>query len=330
MEIRVTAINGNNGWAFIARGDKMFLARPPYASPDHIIGSTKRDMEHALRFNGFEQCDFTFSGLEKATRFLKEKYAEAVKARGIGLPSLNELKGLLQYASDDILLEYLERADSELIPAGKYDAARSIAGDIMALGRENLEIHNTAKRILEKCDQSKTAIGKKVTRRLKRLIAATVMSWLSRGRRPRRKRSRVYAAFGGRHERLARLMHIMIIVKAERKLTRKDLARKCEVSIRTIQRDLDTLAYAGVPIFWADDGYQIMPDFFLPPVNLSVEEALYLVIASKAFSRGKDEFQQRIIESAISKIVARLPDDTRYRLEEILDEAEEEYVDEAI
>jgi predicted DNA-binding transcriptional regulator YafY len=92
----------------------------------------------------------------------------------------------------------------------------------------------------------------------------------------------------------------------------------------TIQRDLDTLAYAGVPIFWADDGYQIMPDFFLPPVNLSVEEALHLVIASKAFSRDKDEFEQRIIESAISKIIARLPDDTRYRLEEILDETEEE------
>ena len=127
-----------------------------------------------------------------------------------------------------------------------------------------------------------------------------------------------------KHERLARLMKIMILVKAQRHLRRKDLAMKCEVSIRTIQRDLDTLAYAGVPIFWTDDGYQIMPDFFLPPVNLSVDEALHLVIASKAFSRDKDEFQQRIIESAISKIVARLPDDTRYRLEEILDEAEDE------
>jgi len=127
-----------------------------------------------------------------------------------------------------------------------------------------------------------------------------------------------------KHERLARLMKIMILVKAQRHLRRKDLARKCEVSVRTIQRDLDTLAYAGVPIFWTDDGYQIMPDFFLPPVNLSVEEALHLVMASRTFSRDKDDFQRQIIESAISKIVARLPDDTRYRLEESLDETEDE------
>jgi predicted DNA-binding transcriptional regulator YafY len=81
-----------------------------------------------------------------------------------------------------------------------------------------------------------------------------------------------------------------------------------------------------VPIFWADNGYQIMPDFFLPPVNLSVEEAFHLVVVTRAFSRDKDELQQQIIESAISKIVARLPDDTRYRLEESLDETEQEYM----
>ena len=130
-----------------------------------------------------------------------------------------------------------------------------------------------------------------------------------------------------KHERLARLIKIMILVKAQRNLRRKDLARKCEVSVRTIQRDIDTLTYAGVPIFWCNDGYQIMPDFFLPPVNLSLEEAFHLVVATKTFSSDKDKLQQRIIESAISKIIARLPDQTRSRLMELLDgpisEAEE-------
>ena len=122
-----------------------------------------------------------------------------------------------------------------------------------------------------------------------------------------------------KHERLARLIKIMILVKAQRNLCRKDLARKCEVSVRTIQRDIDTLSYAGVPIFWCNDGYQIMPDFFLPPVNLSLEEAFHLVVATKSFSRDKDRLQQEIIESAISKIVARLPDGTREHLLDILD-----------
>ena len=121
-----------------------------------------------------------------------------------------------------------------------------------------------------------------------------------------------------KYERLSRLLKIMTFIKAQKHLRRRDLANKCEVSIRTIQRDIDSLIYAGVPIFWANDGYKIMPDFFLPPVNLSFEEALHLVIATRAFSEDKEESQQRTIESAVSKIIARLSDDTRRRLEATL------------
>ncbi|MBD3183889.1 HTH domain-containing protein [Candidatus Poribacteria bacterium] len=127
-----------------------------------------------------------------------------------------------------------------------------------------------------------------------------------------------------KHERLARLMKIMTLIKAQRNLHRKDLARKCEVSVRTIQRDIDTLSYAGVPVFWADEGYEIMPDFFLPPMNLSFEEAFHLVLAAEAFSEDIDKSKRQTIETAISKIIARLPNETRYRLEEILDEGIED------
>ncbi len=122
-----------------------------------------------------------------------------------------------------------------------------------------------------------------------------------------------------KYERLSRLLKIMIFIKAQRNLRRRDLARKCEVSVRTIQRDIDSLVYAGVPIFWSKDGYEIMPDFFLPPVNLSLDEAFHLVIATRDFSKGKGESQRRMIESAISKIIARLPNETRHHLNAILD-----------
>ena len=124
-----------------------------------------------------------------------------------------------------------------------------------------------------------------------------------------------------KYERLSRLLKIMTFIKAQRNLRRRDLARKCEVSVRTIQRDIDSLVYAGVPIFWSRDGYEIMPDFFMPPVNLSLEEAFHLVIATRIFSEGKEESQQRAIESAISKVIARLPDEIRDRLDEILAES---------
>jgi len=123
-----------------------------------------------------------------------------------------------------------------------------------------------------------------------------------------------------KYERLSRLFKIMTFIKAQRNLSRSDLARKCEVCVRTIQRDIDSLVCAGVPIFWSKDGYEIMPDFFMPPVNLSLEEAFHLVVATRAFSSGQGESQQRAIESAVSKVIARLPDETRCRLDQILDE----------
>lgn len=114
-----------------------------------------------------------------------------------------------------------------------------------------------------------------------------------------------------KHERLARMLKIMILIKARRKLNRAHLAEECEVSVRTIQRDINSLNYAGVPIFWSEDGYEIMPDFFLPPMNLRWEEVLLLAIAAKASCEGKGKSYQGIIESTLSKIIASLPSEAQ-------------------
>ena len=74
-----------------------------------------------------------------------------------------------------------------------------------------------------------------------------------------------------KYERLARLLKIITLVKANPRLNRNDLARICEVnSVRTIQRDVNSLAIAEVPIYWSGEGYEIMPGFFLPPLALTL------------------------------------------------------------
>lgn len=119
-----------------------------------------------------------------------------------------------------------------------------------------------------------------------------------------------------KYERLARLIKIITLVKANPKLTRSDIARLCEVdSVRTIQRDINSLAIAEVPIFWSGEGYEIMPNFFLPPLAISVEEALSLVLSARAYSEGEGKFHESTIESAISKIVTTLPKAARELLE---------------
>ena len=47
-----------------------------------------------------------------------------------------------------------------------------------------------------------------------------------------------------KYERLSRLLKIMTFIKAQQHLRRRDLASKCEVSVRTIQRDIDSLILA--------------------------------------------------------------------------------------
>ncbi len=119
-----------------------------------------------------------------------------------------------------------------------------------------------------------------------------------------------------KYERLARLLKIITLVKANPRLTRSDLARLCEVdSVRTIQRDINSLAVAEVPIYWSGSGYEIMPNFFLPPLALNVEEAFSLVLSARAYSGGEGQFHEDSIRSAISKILSALPKSTRELLE---------------
>ena len=123
-----------------------------------------------------------------------------------------------------------------------------------------------------------------------------------------------------KHKRLARMLKIMVLIKARRRLNRKDLAEECEVSVRTIQRDINSLNYAGVPIFWSD-GYEITPDFFLPPMNLTLGEVVPLAIAAMASCEGKGESYQRNVESALSKIIASLPNKARDQVKAVMDMA---------
>jgi len=101
-------------------------------------------------------------------------------------------------------------------------------------------------------------------------------------------------------------------------MNRKELSEELEVSIRTIQRDINSLNYAGVPIFRADAGYQIMPDFFLEPMNLNFEETLYLTVAAKAFCEYKGEQYKKNIDSALLKIFASIPDGIREEIDRVM------------
>lgn len=81
-----------------------------------------------------------------------------------------------------------------------------------------------------------------------------------------------------------RLNGVIFALKERGRLTAKDLSTMFEVSERTIYRDIDALSQLKVPIIAFDGlggGYEINPDYFIPSIKLTEDEAIILLMILK-------------------------------------------------
>ncbi|MEJ5185462.1 MAG: YafY family protein [Candidatus Geothermincolales bacterium] len=106
--------------------------------------------------------------------------------------------------------------------------------------------------------------------------------------------------------KLWRIIKLFTLIEGNPGVKAKDLAERCEVSIRTIYRDIQLMKLAGIPLYY-DDGYRIAEGFFLPPLQLDLMETLSLLMGAELLARQKGTPFQRGIESAVQKIYASLP-----------------------
>ncbi len=107
----------------------------------------------------------------------------------------------------------------------------------------------------------------------------------------------------GEKPRLARLTAILTQLQSSRLVTASELAKKHEVSVRTIYRDIQTLLQSGIPIVTEEGrGYSIMEGYRLPPVMFTEEEANALITAQQIIDRNKDKSLTDQYNSAIEKI----------------------------
>ncbi|QTD44920.1 helix-turn-helix transcriptional regulator [Ottowia testudinis] len=80
----------------------------------------------------------------------------------------------------------------------------------------------------------------------------------------------------------SRLLSILLLLQAQGRLTAPELARRLEVSVRTILRDVDELSAAGVPLYaerGREGGFQLRAGWSTSLTGLTEAEAHALVLA---------------------------------------------------
>lgn len=82
-----------------------------------------------------------------------------------------------------------------------------------------------------------------------------------------------------------RLFEIVYILLDKKTVTSKELAKRFEVSTRTIYRDIETLASAGIPVYMSKGkggGISLLPDFVLNKAVITDEEKEDILSSLKA------------------------------------------------
>ena len=116
--------------------------------------------------------------------------------------------------------------------------------------------------------------------------------------------------------RTARLFRLMDALRARRlPVTAAQLAAQLSVSVRTVYRDIQTLAELGARIDGdAGVGYVLRAGFFLPPLMFGDDEIEALVLGARWVQGQGDADLARAADTVLAKIAAAAPRDLRERM----------------
>jgi predicted DNA-binding transcriptional regulator YafY len=117
--------------------------------------------------------------------------------------------------------------------------------------------------------------------------------------------------------RADRLLSILLLLQVHRRLTARELAKRLEVSERTILRDMEALSGAGVPVVaerGAGGGWSLLRDYQTKLTGLNAAEVQALFLA-RPMRLMADLGLKQEAEAALIKLQASLPADARQQAE---------------
>jgi predicted DNA-binding transcriptional regulator YafY len=113
---------------------------------------------------------------------------------------------------------------------------------------------------------------------------------------------------GSKWDKAARYLRIATILFGHPAgISARDVANQLGVSVRTVYRDLGAMELDGGLPIWSDAGkWGLLEDAFLPPLALTLPEAMTLFLATRVLAKATDEQDTELI-SAFVKLAAILP-----------------------
>ncbi|WP_344351100.1 helix-turn-helix transcriptional regulator, partial [Catellatospora coxensis] len=117
-----------------------------------------------------------------------------------------------------------------------------------------------------------------------------------------------------------RVLELLALLQNRRHWGGEELARRLEVSPRTLRRDVRSLQDLGYPITTVrgtGGGYQLAPGGSLPPLVLGEDEAATVVLALKDAATGAYPADPSAAVTALAKIVQVLPAKIRRRIDSL-------------
>jgi predicted DNA-binding transcriptional regulator YafY len=133
-----------------------------------------------------------------------------------------------------------------------------------------------------------------------------------------------------KRDRLARFYRVLTILHSHRQrgVRIDELARRLGVSRRTAYRDLQALEREiGIPVWNQAGRWGVDDDAFLPPLQLTVGEAMAIVLAARLMVRYADKYHPELA-AAFEKLEVGLPPALREHVERTLDVMARRRVDE--
>ncbi len=117
-------------------------------------------------------------------------------------------------------------------------------------------------------------------------------------------------------KRLSRLASILTQLQSKTLITAPFLAKRFDVNIRTIYRDIKALEEAGVPItIHEGKGYSVVDGYHIPPVMFTEREAFSLITAEQIIKRDKDSSLIKEFGGAVAKIKSVLRNHSKSKAE---------------